>query len=515
MTDLHDRFRSLDRVRPPDLWSEALQRAAAADRRAVTGPWGMNRNLAIALALVALLIITIGIAVVGGLLRVDRPDPDDANPFALAGPVAQSCDPTLEEGLILAVRGYGPGESWEDSSELHAYEDGLVVIGPSATAGGSANTLAGTWSQRRLTADGVGHLADAVTGSLPSCQSFEFAGNMSIGARNAGEVVAITLGASHFETRVTTPAQASAVDALVQRLEDPDLGLSAGDWAGPDWQPYVPEQWRFSLQFQAGPNVRGSPSGDALVLPDGSTLSTFGVEEPIAARDPTGSMGVSVLRCAFVSLEDARAIAAILTDAGGSPAGDLTSGWSFSTDASTPGGTVSINAVGLLPHEYEQECLTALFGPEASPSPELPAPTPVAGPAPFADACDYVPASLIEDVIAPLDGEIEHMPDWNPDWAMCWHPVAQDGLPIFTSRRSIPADRANDQATLLFGEGGFVVEQIAGHDVFFSTCDPSDGQCRAAVAISAEPHFVVITWSSQAELRQLAEGLIPLLEVPE
>jgi hypothetical protein len=511
MTDLHDRFRSLDRIRPPDLWSEALQRAAAADMARPAGPWGMNRGLAIALALVALLIITIGIAVVGGLLRIDRNDPDDANPFALAGPVAQSCDSTLAEGLVLAVNGYGPGESWEDISELHAYQDGLVVIGPSAYAGGSANTLEASWSQRRLAADGVAHLVEAVTGSLPSCRSFEFEGSMGVQARTGDEVVVIHLGTSPFETRVTTPAEAAAVDAFVQRLEDPDLGLAAADWADPDWHPYVPQLWRFSVQFQAGPTDRGYPSADSLVLPDGSTLSTFGVEEPIADRDPSGTSGVSMLRCGFVDEEEARAIAAVLTDAGGRPPDTPAFGWYFTTDTTTGGGTLFVNAVGLLPHEFEQDCLTAIVGPEPSPSPEPASSPPATGPVPFADACDYVPGSLIEEVIAPLDGEIEHMPDWNPDWAMCWHPVAQDGLPIFASRRSIPADRATEQATILFGEGGFRVDQIGGHDVFFSTCDPSAEQCRAAVAISAEPHFVVITWGSEAHLRQLAEGLTQLL----
>jgi hypothetical protein len=325
-------------------------------------------------------------------------------------------------------------------------------------------------------------------------------------------VVLIHLGTSPFETRVTTPAEAAAVDALVERLDDPDLGLSAEDWADPDWDLHVPQRWRFSLQFQAGPTDRGYPSADSLVLPDGSPLSTFGAEEPIAERDPSGSMGLTMLRCGFVDAEEARAIAAILTNAGGRPPDIPASDWYFSTDASTPGGTISVNAVGLLPHEYELDCLSAMFGPEPSPTPE-PAPTPPAsGPMPFPDACDYVPASLIEEVIAPLDGEIEHMPDWNPDWTMCWHPVAQDGLPVFASRRSIPADRATEQATILFGEGGFRVEQIGGHDVFFSTCDPSADQCRAAVAISAEPHFVVITWGSDAHLRQLAEGLIQLLD---
>jgi hypothetical protein len=37
MTDLHDRFRTLDRVPAPDLWSEVTQRSAAA--RTETGGW--------------------------------------------------------------------------------------------------------------------------------------------------------------------------------------------------------------------------------------------------------------------------------------------------------------------------------------------------------------------------------------------------------------------------------------------------------------------------------------------
>lgn len=184
MSDLRDRFRSLDRVRPPDLWSEVTARATDAARR--PSPWPMNRTLRLGLVLLALaLIMSIGIALAAGLLRNDRNEPEA---FPLAGSIAR-CEPTMPDGVVLLVRGFGAGEDWPDAPELTVYDDGLAVIGPSAEWGGSANTLEASWSQRCLTADGVALLVDAVTASLPSCQSFEFDGNLMILARAADEVV--------------------------------------------------------------------------------------------------------------------------------------------------------------------------------------------------------------------------------------------------------------------------------------------------------------------------------------
>ena len=511
MTDLHDRFRSLDRMRSPDLWSEALQRAAATDRRAVSGPWGMNRTVAIALALVALLIITIGIAVVGGLLRIDRNDPDDGNPFALAGPVA-NCDQTLPEGVLVRVI------DSTDQIQLTVYEDGLVVSGfPTDWGTSAAVGLDGSWSQRRLTPDGVQLLIDALTSSLPSCQSFESAGHFDIRARAGPGVHSIGLGGSVLETRVTTPAQAASVDDIVARLEDPDLGLPAGSWED-GWHSYVPERWRFSLQFH-GPTDRGLPRSDGIVLPDGSDLRSFGAELPIDSMDPSAApQGLSMLRCAVTNSEEARAMEAILTAAGGSP--EDYGGWSFTNGEQVGelGGfplhnLVSITVAGLLPHE--PDCLTEVPGatPTPAPGPSIPADEP----APLADACDYIPAALVSEVIGPINGDTEHYPGWSTDWAFCWHPVEPGGLAIGASRRPLPADRAADQARALFGDVGFSSEQIAGHDVFFNGCESTEGQCRASVAISVAPHFVVITWEpgSKATLRQLAEGLIKALDAAD
>jgi hypothetical protein len=232
------------------------------------------------------------------------------------------------------------------------------------------------------------------------------------------------------------------------------------------------------------------------VLPDGSALRTFGSDD---AGTPESSSG----RCVITEAEEATAIAPILTDAGGGQDESSSSSWGFS-DAE---GTISVMVVGLLPHE--PDCMTDEFG-GPSPPPEPVPSAPAAESAPLADACDYVPAALVGDLIGPIQGETEHYPEWSADWAFCWYPVEQDGLAIAASRRSFPSERAAEQAISLFGEEGFSTEQVAGYDVHFNGCDRSDRNCRAAIAISAEPHLVVVIWQggSQAMLRGLAERVI-------
>ncbi|MEK6191384.1 MAG: hypothetical protein AABM41_03545 [Chloroflexota bacterium] len=473
---------------------------------------GGRRNLALLATAAMLTALLIGgaLAVGSGLIRLPWLDDDraDSNSFPLAGPVAY-CDPTLADGVLLTVVPLGSGE-WPGATQLTVYEDGLVLIGFPTDWGGAPVTvgLDGTWSQRRLTAEGVSALMDAVTNSLPSCQSFEFAGHMDIRARAGADVFSIGLGLSILETRQTTAAQQAAASDLAERLRDPDLGLTAARWAEDQWHPYLPERWRFLVQF-TGPQDVAYPSSDGVVLPDGSTLQTFGSEAPNASDS-----GWTMVRCGATDTKGARAIAAILTGLGAGPTeGALDPAWRFTDGALNAEevfhDTIAVNVVGLLPHE--PDCPSD--APAAGAQPAEPPPSPSTDrSAPFTDACDYVPASLVGELIGPTQGSSEHYPEWTDDWAFCWHPVSGDGLVIFSSRRSFPSERAADQATSLFGDGNFSTEQIAGRDVFFGGCAPSVGQCRAAVAISTEPHFVVITWNSQATLRQLAERLIPLLE---
>jgi hypothetical protein len=397
-----------------------VQRASATGRaRPKPGQWGMNRTLAIALVLVALLIISIGIAVAGGLLRNDRNDRDDANSFSLAGPVAH-CDQTLPDGVLITV------VDSDEATQLTAYEDGLVVTGhPTDWGAAAASGIDGSWSQRRLQPDGIELLTDALASSLPTCQSFEHAGFIQIQARAGADVHSVRLGTDVLETRVTSPAQAAVVRDLVARLKDPDLGLDAGDWVDGEWHPYVPERWRFSLQF-SGPSDREYPPSDGIVLPDGSSLRTFGSEEPIESMDPSARpQGLTMLRCAVTDAEEARAIATVLSGAGISPDGQT--GWYF-TEGEQVGDLggfplhklVYVDVVGLLPHE--PDCLSEA-APAATPTP-APGPSAAAGePAPFGDACDYAPAALVGELIGPVGGETEHYPGWSTEWAFCWYPV--------------------------------------------------------------------------------------------
>lgn len=151
--------------------------------------FGGRRNLALlaVAAMLAALLIGGALAVGSGLIRLPWMDDDSADgAFPLAGPTAQ-CDKTLAEGVLLTVVPLGTAE-WPDATQLTAYEDGLVVIGFPPNWGGAPPTvgLDGTWSQRRLTAEGISDLMGAVTGSLPSCQSFDFDEHMEIRARLKG-----------------------------------------------------------------------------------------------------------------------------------------------------------------------------------------------------------------------------------------------------------------------------------------------------------------------------------------
>ena len=126
-------------------------------------------------------------------------------------------------------------------------------------------------------------------------------------------MLSIGIGLSVLETRQTTPEQAAVVADLVDRLRDPDLGLAASGWSDAEWHSYLPERWRILVEF-TGPSYLGYPSSEGLVLPDGSTLQTFGVEEPDAANS-----AFAMVRCGTTDTDGARAMAAVLTDAAGSP----------------------------------------------------------------------------------------------------------------------------------------------------------------------------------------------------
>jgi len=95
MTDLHDRFRTLDRVRTPDLWSEVTHRATAPRPRA----WGlatMNPAIGIAVAVTAAVVALVGVGVLLGPRNIGTPV---ASPTASASPDATIPTLTDEDAL--------------------------------------------------------------------------------------------------------------------------------------------------------------------------------------------------------------------------------------------------------------------------------------------------------------------------------------------------------------------------------------------------------------------------------
>ena len=496
MTDLRARFQSLDRTEPPDLWPNIVERAGelSAPRVLVTP------RLAILLAAL-LLLGALAAGAVGGLLRNDRDDPSDLSdraPFAFAGPMSRPCNTSLPDQIVLRVRGNASLDAPEPF-ERTVYADGLVVDALSAEMGGSFNTMEAPRSARQLASGSLVMLIEAVTETAPTCRSFPFDGYASIEARGESGSHVIQFGPDPFEPRVTSEEEASAAKRTLDMLLAPDMGIPASGWADGDWVAYEPDRWRFSLAFSPR-GEREAPPADGIVLPDGSSLRAFGES---AVADAYGS------RCVVRDAEEARQIASILTAAMGDLATEMAGQWQFADDD----GLIYVTAAGLLPHETD--CVTE--DPGLAPSTPVPAASAeVSGAPPFDDACSYLAPADIAEVIGPLAGDMERHPGWSADWHMCWFPVEADAIVLVSTRHPVPSEHAREQAELLFGLSDLKPQALDGGELFSNGCGATDGSCRAAVAISAEPHFVVITWSGSPDaLPALAERVLQSLSPAE
>ena len=493
MTDLRSRFQSLDRARPPDLWPEIVARAAEARVDARTMAFGTSRMVILLAALLLLGALAAGIAF--GMLRTDRDDPSDLTnpaPFAFAGPISRPCDDSLPDDVALRLRGSTDAEA-SVPLERTVYADGLVIDGPSAEWGGTLN-----WSARRLSSAAAQALIESVT-SGASCRSFPFDGFVTIQARGEDDVHVIGLGPDPFEVREPTAQESATVEALVEQLLDPNLGVPSSAWADPEWRPYQPDRWRFSVTFLPPAGERSAPPAADVVLPDGSSLRTFGGDSAV--------VDAFFARCVVRSAEEATAIASALTEAMGGPVVE-TPEWQFADDK----GGIQVTAAGLLPHE--PDCVTEL--PVMVPFTPVPAASVAAeGLPPLDDACDYLdPSEVFGGIQRDL---VEHLQGYSADWHVCWYPLGLDRVVVASSRRPVPGKHAPEQAERLFGLEDLASEGVGNGQVFFNGCTANDGSCRSAIAISAEPHFVVVTWGDgdRDALRGLAERVLASLGASE
>ena len=180
VTDLHDRFRTLDRVDVPDLWSEVEERAATAMNElgpivvhprwlgeSGRGPQSRRRLLLPAAALVALLLALIATLLFGsGAVRFER------SPLGRTGVIVFSAggDPTGLDQVHLVnadgtgdrVIGQGSCPAFSMNGSALAYRSGLrtsaelIVAKPDGTSAGAVEGI-GEW-QYALSPDGT-HVA--------------------------------------------------------------------------------------------------------------------------------------------------------------------------------------------------------------------------------------------------------------------------------------------------------------------------------------------------------------------
>ncbi|MDQ2940977.1 MAG: WD40 repeat domain-containing protein [Chloroflexota bacterium] len=182
MSDLRDRFRSLDKLSAPDLWSEAVGRATEGEDRLALGAsrnrrWGMSPVMVALLTLLLLAGLVAGAAIAGGwlsdepLVVVESPTPTSEGPTVDAGVIAYTADSGLS--LLVLVRPgdepqqLAPGDLIANDVACPAFSpDGsLLAVG---MPGGSIVVL----SIEEGRATGEGARLDAGLSETPHCPTW-------------------------------------------------------------------------------------------------------------------------------------------------------------------------------------------------------------------------------------------------------------------------------------------------------------------------------------------------------
>lgn len=454
---------------------------------------GQRRLLLIAaMAMLGGLLIGSAIAVGSGWLRLPLPQ-DTSNSLSFADEPLFTCGRTLDDGLLLRYVTPGSGDLPREGGQLHLYADGLLVRGPGDEYPAGVDA---SWSQRRLAPRGVESMLDAVRrADLPDCRTVNDGsvtqGDRTLRARVGGEVLSISIGdGSYGELRPTTPEESESARSLITQLEDPDSWIAADAWIDQQWQPYVPERWELQISIDSGGSGECAvqaygclPSGRDIVLPDGSSLVTFGEYFPLRWVEEDSFR--PAYRCGVVSTADAEEIAAMLDIASDNIDG---AGRTFAYGNDE----LRVSMDGLLPHQTgcEDFAVTA----------PTPAPSPAADLVVPANACDYLPSSVVEEWPSQFPGHGEH-------WSACFYfSRGAPDLVLSVRTRRTTAKEAASYVRSLFGDQEIIPQEIASGTAWFNGCGSPAAGCASAVAVSAEPYLFVI--QSEGDLRILAEALI-------
>ncbi len=164
MSDLHERFRTLDYLPQPDLWNEIEARALAApvqsvsratpilvEARPMAAPaWPVSRTTSILIAVGLLLVVVAGAAVVSsGMLRQPMPAETPLQ-TPLASPPASQAVNVAPQGEWVATGGMVRRRTSGHSVTLLG--DGRVLVAGGGGSGGATNTAelhdpaTGTWT---------------------------------------------------------------------------------------------------------------------------------------------------------------------------------------------------------------------------------------------------------------------------------------------------------------------------------------------------------------------------------
>jgi hypothetical protein len=460
-------------------------------------PAGLFRDrrtfvLLAAAAVLAVAAIGSAVAIGSGFVRTPAPETD------LLVPIFEPCEPALPEGVLLTFDPAGRQADGPPSTvpRYVLYESGQTLRYEWSTA-----TEWDAWRQRRMAPEGVRLLLDSVQGvNQPSCEPLylpEYASHAyAVTARSADDAVRqLYLGSGLFEVGFGTEAAHAAAADLVTRFADPDLKLPPADWVDTDWQPYAPERYSVVAYFPTG--MGDEPGSEAwdVTLPDGSTLKTFGETTP-----GTEAAGYLVARCGAVAADEARAIVATLEAA---PAVYVNPSQGGSYLDLSDGGSVTV--IPALPHEATCQTFAQQFASHS--------PTEIASPEPAVAnlwVCDLLPSST---------GTFHT----EGGWTQCAYASPMQGGPVYVYTyarlHETSGEEALQLARFLFGEVGFVSDQIHGRTVYLNDCISSPIPCSPAIAISADPYFVIVEGGSDGSsaalednLRSLAEAVIENLE---
>lgn len=459
---------------------------AIPDERPATPFVGDRRTIVLLAAAALLLALVVGTALAVGSGLVKLPSdtaPDDTTHVATTN--VFGCTERVGGAAVARVRSDGAvaGQIDPSPANLRVYADGSMFIRP---AGGPSG-LEGMIEQRELTSDGLGLLLGALHDPrLDSCRSYDGAGSGSLEIALDSSVGGYSISVGGMDTHVTTQAEADAIDKLRRRLQDVDLGLPGSVWATAGWEPYHPGRWQVEIDFTEGP---GTTLDSSIALPDGTPLVKLGADDPTAA-----ARGISSARCAVVDSQVAASVVKLLEEADADT--QLPNTWGFSN------AMVYVDAV--LPSEAG--CPAAG---EIRPSESM-------GPS---DACGILPHALMEP--PPGDAYESSAPD---RWVWCGHAAAPTPRPsstagqqlgdlttppdVFINPSPVPAHAAAAMAAAIFDSEGFDASEIGGHPVFYNRCprEKLDDGCESALALSAEPYFIVFIWdgASQDDLEAMA-----------